>query len=255
MLVMNIRNILKNIGKKLASPANADRHTDAVKHSGNDNVNLEQRLGRIYGEDAMSLQRLYESWVTKESWLIKQEALPLLLARDPEEKFNSNPESARLLDELWSHAGTCVEQGLLQAINREEAPENWRAAPLEIYRWARISRIRLPDAFAALMDFVARTVKREDAHHDVAGQQSPVDMTAARFDQEREKVLGMALAILAAYPEQCRNSRGQVKVDKIVKILADKAGHWLGEDKLSLSSTAIRDLINKWLNTVTVTGD
>lgn len=245
--MFKISNILENLREKKMTTVNVD--------SGKINVNadLNDRLGKIYGDELIKLQLLYENWVTKETWLIKDEAMPLLMALSPEEKIENNNEINETLNDMWLHARSCVEQGLLKVINRNDVPEKWRSHPLDIYRWAKISRIKFPDVFASLMEFISNTVLLTDAgkqveHDNISGA------AVLKFDQDREKVLGMALAILAAYPDQCRNNKGRIKADKIINIINEKGMHWVDKEP-DMSSVAMKDLINKWLNTVTMEKD
>jgi hypothetical protein len=221
----------------------------------NQNSGINQRLENIYGRNRIEQQMLYEKWIVKESWLLKHEALPLLFGLNPETGIRSLPEQLQNdINQLWDHAKNCVEQGLLKVMNREQNNEEWRATPLDIYRWARISRMELPDAFIMLMEYVSKTIKQPDTRYKSTGADS-ADDGYIKFDENREKLLGIALALLAAYPEKCRNSRGKVKVDKIVSLINENGSFWLGDEKLELSSTAMRDLIGKWLNTLPASPD
>jgi len=226
--------------------------TPASQHTGLVPVQagLNQRLQNIYGQEKIDLQMLYEKWVVKDSWLLKQEALPLLFGIDPESDITIlQPELLENFNQLWCHSKDCVEQGLLKVINREQGNENWRANPLDIYRWARVSRMELPDVFNSVMEFVTKSIKQQELQ-PVSRDESNIDDGYIRFDENREKVLGIALALLAAYPEKCKNGRGQVQVDKIVSLIYEKGEFWLGNEALDLSSTVVRDLISKWLNTL-----
>ena len=211
---------------------------------------LNQRLQNIYGREKIELQMLYEKWVVKDTWLLKHEALPLLFGIDPESNTQLlQPELLDNINQQWRHSKDCVEQGLLKVINQEQAEENWRVSPLDIYRWARISRMQLPDVFNRVMEYVSRTIKQPELQK-ASQDDSNIDYGYIKFDENREKVLGIALALLAAYPEKCKNSRGQVKVDKIAGLIYEKGELWLGNESLDLSTTVIRDLISKWLNTL-----
>jgi hypothetical protein len=211
---------------------------------------LNQRLQDIYGQEKIDLQILYEKWVVKDTWLLKHEALPLLSGIDPERNdAQLQPELLNNINQLWIHSKDCVEQGLLKVINQEQADENWRVSPLDIYRWARISRMELPDVFTRVMEFISKTVKQPDLQ-PVSKDKSGIDYDPVKFDENREKVLGIALALLAAYPEKCKDSLGQVKADRIVNLIIEKSESWLVNEPQDFSTTAIRDLINKWLNTL-----
>ena len=209
-----------------------------------------QRLQNISKQAKIDEQLFYEKWVVKESWLLKHEALPLMFCIDPESNgSNLRPEQQNNVNLLWGHAKKCVEQGLLKVINQEQAEENWRVSPLDIYHWARVSRIEVPDVLDRLMEFVSKTIKQPELQKSLQNN-SGKEYDCFQLDKNREKVLGIALALLAAYPEKCKNSRGQVKADNIVNLINEKNEFWSGNESLGLSTTAIRDLINKWLNTL-----
>ena len=247
--MLNIRNFFKkNLPGNLKSTDFQDNKNPCT--AAENSTYLNNRIGQIYGDDLIRLQLLYESWVIKESWLIMDEAIPLLAGFDPAVESNHEQEVKTSLDEIWKHAKHCVEQELLQVINREEAPEKWRARPVDIYRWARTSRIQLPGIFANLMEFISSTIKHAVKHDEASVHNDHADFTAMKFDNDRERVLGVALAVLAAYPEKCRNSKGKVKTDKIINLINEKAAYWSGEQKIEMSPVAMKDLINKWLNTV-----
>lgn len=245
-----IKKIFGNPGASSSAFSRLQQPVDNNHESG-----INQRLGNIYGQNRIEQQMLYEKWVVKENWLLKHEALPLLFGVNPETGIRSLPEQLQNdIDQLWSHAKNCVEQGLLKVMNQEQNNEEWRASPLDIYRWARVSRLELPDTFIMLMEYVSKTIKQPEAQFKSSGPGS-VDDGYIKFDENREKILGIALALLAAYPEKCRNSRGKVKVDRIISLINEKGSFWLGDETLELSTTAMRDLIGKWLNTLPVPQD
>lgn len=199
--------------------------------------NMNQRMEDIYGQDQVKLQLLYEKWIIKNDWRLKDEALPLLLAIDPDFKsYAIDDEQIKLCDELWPHARDCVEQGLLKVINREQPQEEWRVRPIDVYRWSKISRIDIPETLGRLMEFVVNTVK--------------IDTNPVKDDKNRENILGMALAILATFPEQCKNDKGQVTGEKILKTIDEKRHLWTGNDKPDVPLAGYTELVNKWLKTI-----
>jgi hypothetical protein len=204
-----------------------------------------QRLVEIFGDERLSQQLLYENWVVKDSWRFREEALPLLCGMDPE-RFSETMEGRDSMEDLWSHARQCVEQNLLPVINRDMPEEEWRVEPLAVYHWAVISRVPLPEAFISLMEFVARTVKSPVRKGDREEAGDGVKMSAG-FDHDREKVLGLALAMVAACPDRCRNHSGRVTADGIMRVLHERPD-WLTGQSLMMKDPAMRDLIEKWLN-------
>lgn len=246
------------IKKLLGKTHRSNRVTTLQRQSGDAShpESINQQLENIYGREKIELQILYENWVVKDTWLLKHEAMPLLLGVNPESNIKSLPSDVQNnIEQLWVHAKNCVDQGLLRLINPEKDWKDWRVNPLDIYRWARVSRIDLPDVFSTLMEFVSNTIKQPELPQKSYSDTENNENGCENFDQNREKVLGIALALLAAYPEKCTNSRGKVKVDKIVNLINEKGEFWLGNETLDLSTVAIRDLIGKWLDTLPASND
>lgn len=213
--------------------------------------NINRRMEKIYGRDEINLQLLFEKWVGRNDWKLKDEAIPLLMAMDPENKWLSGErDKENIYDDLWLHAKGCVEQGLLKVTNHEQPPEEWRAQPADVYRWAKISRVEVPESLGRLMEFVITTVKMaEDEESRVPGLDNGNGVPDS-YDINREKTLGMALAILATFPEQCKNSEGKVTAENVLKTMNEKS-HVFPEIRNSgLSAAARMDLLEQWLNII-----
>lgn len=215
-------------------------------------ANVTDRLRAIHGEQALDLQLLYEKWAIKESWSLEYEAIPLLLGTDPEmsDQTVSNKEIENRKKELLNHATECISQNLLQAADTEKEISCWRVSPVEIYRWARVSRIELSSEFINLMDYLSSVVKVNAGQNTVSNADNG-ENSGDKFLKDREMVLGMALAIVATYPDACRNSRGRINVNQIMNIIEEKKSFWLGDYELQISDQAVRDLIQSWLDTAT----
>ena len=156
-----IKNFFRSGGARNVSKTSAAGQDIA----GNNQTGINQRLKEIYGSEKIELQLLYERWVARESWLLQREALPLLYGLDPESTTKlADPELKKNMDELWIHACACVEQGLLKVNNHETDAGYWRCNPVDVYRWAVISRINTPEIFNTLMAFVTRVIKIGRAH-------------------------------------------------------------------------------------------
>lgn len=216
-------------------------------HKEHINQDMQQREQDMFGTDRLQQQKLYEKWVVKETWLLKNEAIPLL--------SGINPESVSEVDlskqnDLWEHAQHCVTQKLLPVIEPDMEPENWRVRPQDVYKWAAISRIALPETLSTLMEFVLSVVKNTDSGSTPNKKKYADGDDLHDSDTDRESILGASLAILAAYPEKCRNEKGQVEANKIIEILEDKGEFWFGECMPTLSDKARHELINRWLKTV-----
>ena len=243
-LVKTIKNILLQDKEKTSL-----RKIEGVIDKNNVNVvqDMQQREQQMFGAERLQQQKLYEKWVAKETWLLKNEAIPLLCGLNPESGLNVDLSRQ---NELWEHAQHCVAQGLLSVLEPDSDPESWRVRPQDVYKWAAISRIEIPEALSTIMTFVMSVLKKSDSERPVDNINYATEDNLHRSDNDRERILGAALAILAAYPEKCRNEKGQVDINRIIEILEDKGEFWFSERIPALSDTAIFDLINRWLRTV-----
>lgn len=69
------------------------------------------------------------------------------------------------------------------------------------------------------------------------------------FAQKREQVLGAAFAVLAAYPEQCRNNKGKIEATKVRQLIEQEARlFWPRIGEPPLQTDGIEKLIRKYLN-------
>ena len=197
----------------------------------------------------LTQQKLYEKWVVKPSWHLKNQALPLLLSMDPEKYSTSSCDeySEQKYQDLWEHAQHCVEQGLLFVLNREHPADEWEAKPIDVYKWAAISRVELPAELSTLMEFVMMTlVSTANIDNDSLDNKKQNDIT---YDKDRERILGAALAMLVTYPERCKNKKGRVSAENILSLIDENESVLFGEEIPGLSPTAGIDLINKWIKT------
>ncbi|MCK5431665.1 MAG: hypothetical protein KAJ03_02920 [Gammaproteobacteria bacterium] len=219
-----------------------------VSNSG-DTKNMREKEKDVYGEDRITQQKLYEKWAVKPSWHLKNQAIPLLLSMDPEKYSTSSRDeySEQKYQDLWEHAQHCVEQGLLFVLNREHPADEWKAKPIDVYKWAAISRVELPLELSTLMEFVMMTlVSTENIDNDSLDNKKQNDIT---YDKDRERILGAALAMLVTYPERCKNKKGRVSAENILSLIDENESVLFGEEIPGLSSTAGIDLINKWIKT------
>jgi hypothetical protein len=190
-------------------------------------------------EDTFALQRLYEKWVVKEEWSVYEEALPLLLGLDPATDYLNSDYHKLQLD-----VDRAVKESELKLISGDMGISSTsKVKPATIYQWAMKKRLSLPMELVNLMEFVLKTllVNEQEA--------SSVDLptTSSFSEDDMQKILGACFSVTARYPEECRNSKGVLKTERILK-LVDQHSDKLFEGKLpALSSTAIRDIVNRWL--------
>lgn len=238
-------NTIKNIfGRSETSP---DVHIDSNDSDSHSALDMRQKEKDIYGEDRIGQQKLYEKWVVKESWHLKNQAIPLLLSMDPENVSISlcDEETEQEYQDLWEHAQHCVEQELLFVLNRECPVDEWEASPIDVYKWAAISRVELPKELLPLMEFVMKSLVPTTNFNNNSRSSKKQDEVS--YDKGKERILGAALAMLAAYPERCRNKKGRVRAENILSLINENENVLFGDEIPELSVTADLDLINRWL--------
>ena len=190
-------------------------------------------------EDTFALQRLYEKWVVKEEWSVYEEALPLLLGLDPAADYLNTH-----YHQLQLEVDRAVKESEFTLISGDtEISSASKVKPATIYQWAMKKRLSLPMELVNLMEFVLKTVLLNE--QEPAAVDLPVTLSTSENDIQ--KILGACFSVTARYPEECRNSRGVVKTERILK-LVDQHSDKLFEGQLpGLSSTAIRDIVNRWI--------
>jgi len=237
--------IIRNIFGQ--SDISSFRDIDSANTGGNSTLDMRQKEKIIYGKDRIEQQKLYEKWAVKKSWHLKDQAIPLLLSMDPEDvSISSFDEAAeQKYQDLWEHAQHCVEQDLLLVMNRECPIDEWEANPIDVYKWAAVSRVELPKELSSLMEFVMTTmVSTANFDNDSLDNKK---QNGISYGEDKERILGAALAMLAAYPERCRNKKDRVRAENILSLINENENALFGEEIPELSNTAGLDLINQWL--------
>ncbi|MGH8588754.1 MAG: hypothetical protein ACREXX_05265, partial [Gammaproteobacteria bacterium] len=146
-------------------------------------------------------QLLYERWLRRPVWRLREEVVPLLLGIDPVVWARGGvvPGSTEVQDRVWAALHAAVMEGRgPRVIDSGADPDDWRVEPADLYRWASGRGLVLPQAFVALMDFILRAVKAPA--REVAAVGTPAEAHQASV---REQVLGAALNVLAKCPDQC----------------------------------------------------
>ena len=204
-------------------------------------MTMGEREKKIYDEEHLRLQKLYEKWICKDKWLLYKEGIPLLFGINPDANNSGNDESIKT-DELWQHAQECVQKKLLSILNIDNSVDKWEVLPVDLYRWAMVSRISVPDEFSVLMTFVIQTVKPEQHSH----AHTPVEQDAV-LQKHREIVLGAATSLLVNASKQCKNDQGEVVALNISRLIFENQQEWFGQDVPLLAETAMTDLIDEYI--------
>lgn len=244
MLIAERISKIINLFRKILS---RDLFTSA--RSGKDNQvdsssvqNIEERARIIYGEQRIKRQKLYEQWVIKGTWNIKRQAIPILLSISPEayRQLNSDDILSTKGQALWLHACSCIEQRLLHVLDPQVPADQWEALPVDVYRWATVSRIEIDTELSALMEFIIGST-----HSTLA---STGEQSATARAQEREQILGAALAMLATYPDSCKDQHGRIEASKIHLLIQQRRAQIFTAAPSDLSAQTHTDLIEQWLS-------
>lgn len=237
-LLRSLKDIFKR-SKTVELPVNAGESVAATGMS-------DQRVREVVGDARLVRQQLFEHWSTQESWCVLSEGLPLLLGLDPddEEQLNS-PESIEQRDIFWSHLQRCVKQQVPPAIlNSHEAPELWRATPVELYRWALAARVPMPDDLEALLGFVSSMVKAESSPTGIDSGGGPVPDNNGLA---REQVLSAALAIVLN--DLCKTAADEDQWrERVIERLYSGAEHLFAQSEPPLTRPALHDLFDRSLD-------
>lgn len=204
-------------------------------------MSMGEREKSIYDDEHLRLQKLYEKWICKDKWLLHQEGIPLLFGINPDA---SEPDSgvSDKIEELWKHAQDCVQKKLLSIVNIENPSDQWEVLPIDLYRWAMVSRISVPDQFSTLIAFVIQTVKPEqNKPTHIAGEED------SALQKHKELVLGAATSLLVNAAEQCKNDEGKVVASKISKLIIENKQEWFEQDEPLLTESAIIELLNNYI--------
>ena len=206
-------------------------------------ISMEEREEKIFEKETLNLQKLYEQWSCKESWLLYDEGIPLLFGLEPGNN-NIDDELSDKIESLWEHAQDCVNKKLLAVINQEKPAKEWQVRPLDLYSWGTISRITMPEEFSLLMSFVAQTIKPVSIQAEYTVNESSEDML---YQKHREIVLGAATSLLVNAPDLCKNKKGKVVSNLIARNILENEDQWFGNDRPMLAETAMTDLIDEYL--------
>ncbi len=202
---------------------------------------------------ALGQQILYERWLKKPAWRLRDEAIPLLLGIDPEEwrRADGATGSTRLVEaheRVWDAVRASVmDRAGLRVVDPDAAPADWCVEPAEIYRFASARGMVVPAPLTALMDFILRTVKpsarglQDQRGPDRRGRAEPFEPSV------RERVLGAALNVLAKCPDECYDEHGLVSGARIALRIAAQSMRWFDVPTPPLSQAELAAFIDRWL--------
>ncbi|MCC7411633.1 MAG: hypothetical protein IT495_08370 [Gammaproteobacteria bacterium] len=215
-----------------------------------------EEMGELFAESPvgqgrlLAEQELYERWLRRERWRMREEALPLLFGVDPDAwpRALEREQLAAAEATLWALLDGAHRSGPLAP---QATHAHWTITPVALWTWARSLHQRVPAAFEALVQFIANVVRRDEpvGQPDVA---VPLPLQAAgapiaRQHSAREQILGAALNLLAKYPEACRDEHGFADARRVVARMQSQAAAWFDDGRLPVTTDVAVDLIEPWL--------
>ena len=233
-----------NVIKKIKSSFPYFRGKKITHTVSNPEISMSEREKKVYDEDKLSLQKLYEKWSCKDTWFLYDEGIPLLFGIEPGTSESMDDELSNKIEDLWVHAQDCVQKQLLSVVNTEKPEVEWEVRPVDLYCWASVSRISMPAEFSLLMAFVVQTVKSTEVNTTSVQNDGPQD---AIFQRHREIVLGAATSLLVNAPELCKNKKGRITTSRITKQIIENKNQWFGDEQPLLAESAMTDLLDGYL--------
>jgi hypothetical protein len=200
------------------------------------------------GDDPLALTLLYEKWLKRDAWTLRGEAIPLLLGVRPEDWAVALEETPMRAAEqaAWNKLKDCVIQtGNPKVTRLSEADTVWQVTPVALYAFTQSQGITVPDAFAALIQFLQRVIKVPVSQE--LSQNEPPSRTSGNPPSIREKVLGAALNVLAKCPDQCYNDLGLVNGATLASLIQSQSVRWFDTPIPPISQGEMTELIEKWL--------
>lgn len=248
--------MLKKLLQRLKLPFKGER--EHVKIENIDPAAARNSLAReleLLGEHRVKRQRYYEAWACRESWLIHEEALPLLVndagqAGSDDGTHDAGEAQVSNINSLWEHIQQCVKQGLPPAIlNPADPPESWRAEPVEIYRWAVAARQPIPDDLEGLLAFVSTAVKRDSGiiKATAQGQAGASGLELDSGHLAREQVLDAMLCLALREILNTREIDADTLRGRILDQLYNSADFLFGQSEPPLTRPALHDLFDRSL--------
>ena len=199
---------------------------------------------KIYNGDKINKQKLYEKWCKKEKWLLHSEGILLLLSINPSQKNILDNNILKRVNDLKDHANECVKKNLLSVVDVDKPENSWEVKPIDLYRWATISRIDIPDEFNALISFITQTIKLNSEDSSAIDFRNSEDKLS---HLENEIILGATISLLINSPEICRDNEDNIDCKVIVSKIIESKKHWFRDSKPKLSESDMVKLIEKYV--------
>jgi hypothetical protein len=192
----------------------------------------------------------YSKWCDRKLWTV-QEAVCLMLGVEPDSPWLKNREHdmggplMEAVEQYSELAAEAMKDGTLPPFSpwdlTRPAPER-RVIPRRFLGWAQAQKFSIPEELAGLLREEAGQVPAPPPpaplfEHLARGHAAPGAPAGAR-----EQVLGAALAVLASFPERCRDAAG------IRRVIEENAPLiWTDTRRAPLPGAEIEALVARWL--------
>ena len=186
-------------------------------------------------DDQQETQIMYEGALKDESWVLRAQAVPLIVGCAPSDwqQYLLEQDVVPQEEILW-HA----------LANDLGVAENAEIEIGRLVEWSRVQSIPLHPSFLRIYEFV-RKVLLASAPTSNAGDND--QQLRDIVTQEREIVLGAALSLVAKMPDKCRDEHGFVDGQTIVGLMQQASARWFPQGEPSMDAEEMARLIDKWL--------
>lgn len=200
------------------------------------------------GKDKLERQYFYEQWACHETWHVYDEGIVLLFGRDPEDpSLREDREFNEQRAHFWKHLQRCVRQQASPRLdNPAESPEQWRAEPVELYRWAVAARLEVPQELDDLLSFISQTVKPSVLQGEPEQTADTGDQGIAQ-SMAREQVLTAMLSLSLQAQHQVSGADADAMREQILQTLYAKSQRYFDRPEPPLSRPALHDLVDRSL--------
>ncbi len=102
----------------------------------------------------------------------------------------------------------------------------------------------------AIMEFEKMLSDSNTNSNHQKANQSDINGYTERWAKDREQILGAAFALLAKYPDECRDKKGKLLASKIASLIEAKASLFWPDTQPPLKVDSIADHLREWLKKV-----
>ncbi len=211
---------------------------------------VQDRITEEQQKDPFYQQKIFEKWIKQDEWLLRDQALPLALGLDPDEKdtFIAIEGFTEQAQKAWNSLKALSSEGAGPAVsNLYDPPEKWRVESASYYRWLIETGITVPDALDSLMQFVLNVVKKPVPEMTLPETPDRASVVPGSRSSDREKVLGAALNILSKEPDACRDDSGLTNGRALAEMIAAQSVLWFETAKPPMTVEEMGCLLEKWL--------